>query len=486
MTQVAQPSITTSDARRTLDKAVLGEIWTSIAAYKNLGAMCDAFGPRFAGSAGERGAAGFIQEKLRAYGLQHDTSEPFRYVGWVRGPETLELVAPVQRTLRALELPYCPAVELEAELRWAGDGEAEDYARAGAAEGELRGTIVMTAAETSGRGKPSSHRRDKYMRAVEAGAAAYLYVNQNPGDMPITGGLPGGGKSPAPIPGLGLTFETGEALRRLVEQGPVRLRLKTEATFPEVESSNVYADLPADPASPHGDEWILVGGHYDSHDISTGALDNGAGVAVTLEVARALAAVARERGRAFSRSLRFCFFAAEEIGLLGSHEYVRQHRGDLDRIRFMLNLDTVGRGAPGTEALMVNGVPELVPYFAAATEAMGYAIEVRDRFTSSSDHFPFAMHGVPTGGITTTQLAASATNGLVGRGWGHTPADTFDKANPKSFQAAAMVAARIVLQVAEAPDWPARRRSTEEVEAQLAQTGMLEGLKRSGRWPAPR
>jgi hypothetical protein len=74
----------------------------------------------------------------------------------------------------------------------------------------------------------------------------------------------------------------------------------------------------------------------------------------------------------------------------------------------------------------------------------------------------------------------------VGRGWGHTPADTFDKANPKSLQSAAMVAARVVLRVAEAPDWPARRRTTEEVERQLAQAGMLEGLKRSGRWPPPR
>jgi Iap family predicted aminopeptidase len=470
-----------------LDKAVLGEIWTSEAAYTTLGALCDTFGHRFAGSPGERGAAGFLQERLRAYGLEGVTAEAFRYVGWVRGPESLEVTAPRRQPLRALALPYCPAAEVEAELRWAGDGEAEDYARAGAAEGALRGTIVMTAAETTSRfGRPSSHRRDKYMRAVEAGAVAYLYVNQNPGDMPITGGLPGGGQGPAPIPGLGLTFETGEHLRRMLERGAVRLRLKTEASFPEVESSNVYADLPADPASPHRDELVVAGGHYDSHDIAPGALDNGAGTMVALEAARALAAVARERGRGFVRTLRFCFFAAEEIGLLGSWEYVRRHAAELDRVRFMLNLDTTGRGAPGTEALVVTGLPELVPYFTAMSERMGYRLEVRDRFTSASDHFPFTMHGVPTSTIGTTELAAAATMGLVGRGWGHTPADTFDKANPKSLQAAAMVAARVLLRVAEAGDWPARRRAPEEVERQLEQAGLLEGLKRSGRWPPPR
>jgi Iap family predicted aminopeptidase len=470
-----------------LEKAVLGEVWTSEAAYATLGELCDTFGHRFAGSPGERGAAGFLAERLRRYGLENVADEPFQYTGWVRGPETVEMVAPSRQPVRALALPYCPAGEVEAELRWAGDGEPEDYASAGAAEGELRGTIVMTAAETATRnGRPSSHRRDKYMRAVEAGAVAYLYVNQNPGDMPVTGGLPAGGKGPAPIPGLSLSFETGEWLRRRLQRGAVRLRIATAAAFPEVSSSNVSAGIPADPASPLRDALVIAGGHYDSHDIAPGALDNGAGVVCALEAARVLAAVARARGRGFARTLRFCFFAAEEIGLLGSWEYVRRHVDELDRVTFMLNLDTVGRGFPGSEALVVTGIPELVPHFREMTGRMGYGMEVRDRFTSASDHFPFAMNGVPSGEVSTVQLAATSTNGLVGRGWGHTTADTFDKANARSLQSAAAVTARVLLRVADEPDWPAQRRSTEQVERQLEETGMLERLKLSGRWPPPR
>src|SRR5687768_11882863 len=99
-----------------LDKAVLGEIWTSEAAYATLGALCDTFGHRFAGSPGERGAAGFLQDRLRQHGLEGATAEPFRYVGWVRGPESLEVTAPLHQTLRALALPYCPAAEIEAPL----------------------------------------------------------------------------------------------------------------------------------------------------------------------------------------------------------------------------------------------------------------------------------------------------------------------------------------------------------------------------------
>ncbi|HEU5315325.1 MAG TPA: M20/M25/M40 family metallo-hydrolase [Chloroflexota bacterium] len=469
-----------------LDRQLLGHLYTSNRAYANLRDLCDAAPHRFAGSPGETAAALWLQDRLRDYGLHGVTAEPFAYTGWVRGPEALEVHQPIRHTLRSLALPYCPAAVIEAELAWAGDGEEEDYARAGAADGHLRGKIVMTAAETSGRGdRPSSHRRDKFMRAVQAGAAAYLYVNQNPGDMPITGGLPGGGKGAAPIPGLGLTFETGEQLRRWLERGPVRLSISVAASFPPVDSANVSAEIPADPASPLRGEVVIAGGHYDCHDIAPGALDNGAGVVVTLEAARALAALARETGRGFARRLRFCFFAAEEIGLLGSWEYVRRHQSELDAIAFMLNLDTSGRGAPGTESLAVTSDSSLVPYFQRVTDEMGYPIDVRERFSSASDHFPFAMNGVPTAGIGSTQTSA-AVAGLVGRGWGHTPADTFDKANAKSLQAAAMVTARILLHVAQAGDWPVSRRAPEDVEAQLQQAGILEHLKQSGRWPPPR
>jgi Zn-dependent M28 family amino/carboxypeptidase len=152
----------------------------------------------------------------------------------------------------------------------------------------------------------------------------------------------------------------------------------------------------------------------------------------------------------------------------------------------MFNLDTVGRGAPGTEALFVNGVPQLVPFLTDVGVRMGYHLPVRDRFTASSDHFPFAMNGVPSGGMTTTELASAATMGLVGRGWGHTPADTVDKANPKSLQSASMVAARVLLRIAESDEWPARRRPPAEVKQQLAAAGMLADLERAGRWPPPR
>jgi hypothetical protein len=71
---------------------------------------------------------------------------------------------------------------------------------------------------------------------------------------------------------------------------------------------------------------------------------------------------------------------------------------------------------------------------------------------------------------------------MVGRGWGHTEGDTLDKATLRGLQMAAMATARLLLQVAGDSDFPATRRSREELQAQLTELGLDTALKRSGRW----
>ena len=466
-----------------LDKAVAGEVWTSPVAYERLAQLCDTCGPRFAGTAGEQQAADLLMGWLRAAGLSDVHREPFPYVGWQRGSTRLEVIAPTQRPVAALALPYCPSGHIEAELCSVGEGEADDYAAAGAESGQLRGKMVLCAAESSSApGRRTSHRRVKYSRAVDAGAVAFFYYNQNPGALAVTGSLASG--KPAAIPGLGLAYEDGAMLLRLVQQGPVRMHLAVSAKFPEAESANVVADLPADPASPSRHELIVAGGHYDSHDISPGAVDNGSGTVIVLEAARALAAVHRAAGHGPQRRLRFCFFAAEEIGLLGSWNYVRRHADDLSQSRFMLNVDAVGRGQPGSESLTLVGCPDLAPYLSEQYEAAGARLKVRERSSTASDHFPFVVQGIPAGMLGSTE-PPSAASGLVGRGWGHTIADTVDKARPESLQSAATFTARLLLRAANDPDWPGQQRSPQEVEAELEEAGHLAELRQVGRWPPP-
>src|SRR5579883_2184371 len=221
------------------EKAVLGEIWTSSAAYDNLVYLCDWLGNRWAGSDSERRAASYLMDRARQYGLRNLEGQEFRHNGWTRGPVHLEVLAPVAREVAAISLPYTPPADLEGEVIWVGQGEEEDFKRL---EGQIAGKIVLSAAEASpGAGQRSSHRREKFARAIDAGAVAFLFANQNPGMMAITGALAAG--FPAEIPGLGLPKESGDYIVRLLDHGPVRLKIHVEASFARTSSVNVIGQV---------------------------------------------------------------------------------------------------------------------------------------------------------------------------------------------------------------------------------------------------
>jgi len=450
------------------EKAVIGEIWTSDLAYQNLLHLCDVIGNRFAGSASEHRGADFLVERAREYGLQDIGLHEYPFTGWSRGPVRLEITSPVTRELTAIALPYTPCADLEGEAIWVGEGEEEDFQRIG--DG-LAGKIAVSAAETSpGPGKRSSHRREKFARAIAAGATAFLFVNQNPGGLAITGSLAAG--FPAEIPGIGLPKESGEFIVRMLARGPVRLRLKIEGSFYETVSKNVLGQV--GPTDQNGD-FLLTGAHYDAHDIAVGALDNTAGTVVVLEAARALATV----GDLLPMPIRVVFFAGEEIGLVGAWNYASARQADLDRCRFVLNVDSCSTGTPGSENLGLCGFPDLVPYFEALGKKMAYAIPVKDSLSAYSDHFPFAMAGVPNASMGSRDTSTH----LVGRGWGHTAADTVDKVNPKSLQASAMSVARLLLRVAFEEEWPASHRTREDMVDTVAKSPIGWYVEKFGRYP---
>jgi aminopeptidase YwaD len=145
----------------------------------------------------------------------------------------------------------------------------------------------------------------------------------------------------------------------------------------------------------------------------------------------------------------------------------------------VMNLDGAGRGQGGQAQLMLSGWPELQSYFESFGDEHHYEFAVRDQLNSHSDHFPFAVRGIPNG----TLNARDTSAGMVGRGWGHTEADTFDKISPRGLQMSAILVARLMLQIAEDDSFPAQRRSTDEVRQQLDDAGLLARLESSGRFP---
>lgn len=454
-----------------VERSMLGDIYTSAAAMDNLTVLCDDFGSRFAGTEGERQAVEFLAHTLAEYGLENVHTEEYRYMGWTRGPARLEVVRPVAKELPCFSLPMCPPARVEAELVSVGDGAPADFERLGE---RLRGKIVMASSRPPRGLNRTVHRSEKYQRAYLAGAAAFLYANQYEGYGPETGSI--AYDREAPIPGIAISRESATYLERLSQRrGAVSLRLETTDRSAASRSWNVVGDLPS--GSPSG-EWVLLGCHYDGHDIAQGAGDPASGTVAVVEAARVLAAHAfqppstphppRSTAPVPLAGVRVVLFGTEEIGLLGAYRYVEAHEDELDRVRFMLNLDAAGGGS--RKGIIVNAWPQLDSFFDNARREMAAEMPVGQKTEGFSDHFPFFLEGVPTGYMGDPEKVDT------GRGFGHTAHDTLDKINPNNLRAAAANACRIVLRIACEEAWPARRRSHEAVQAIIAKEPNLEAM----------
>ena len=168
-----------------LDKTLIGEIWTSPDLYANVEALCN-FGSRFAGTPGERQARDFILNRFTAYGLLEAHLDPFTYVGWRRGTCQAQLVAPRKLPLpSAQSLVYSPSTPeggLRSEVIDVGAGTKEEFA---AQHAEIAGKVVLASSASSPKGQ-RIHRREKYGRAVAAGAVGFLFANHLPGMLAPT------------------------------------------------------------------------------------------------------------------------------------------------------------------------------------------------------------------------------------------------------------------------------------------------------------
>jgi len=447
------------------DRHIIGDIWTSDAAYENLVFLCDQCGSRFGGTVGERKAVEFIRDRLVEYGLDHVCLQEFSYNGWERGSAQLEVTAPAPAAMDCIALPYCPTATVEGELVFLGYGAPEDYERN---RDRIRGHIVMVSTQSPPFMRRGMHRMEKYGRALEAGAVGFIWMREEPGLLPETGSLRFNAE--AEIPGVGVSKETGARMLRMARSGQVRVRVTTTNSTRPMVSWNVIGDIRG---HSRPDQVIVVGAHFDGHDISTGALDDGAGAVVTMEAARALA----KHRELLPKTIRFILFPLEELGLIGSHAYVDAHGATMAGHEFMLNLD--GAGRHGDTALFLQGWEELAPVLRAAMDDMKQPVTVANRLSPYSDMYPFVLAGVPA-----ATMSSLGGGPKAGRGWGHTAADTFDKVSPRALQLDALIVARLLLRLANlGPGWPAEHKTPADIRSLLAGEDLLEVLRFERREP---
>ena len=402
--------------------------------------------------------------KFKEYGLDAYT-EPVKYTGWTRGTARFEILSPIKKTLPVISLVQSPSTTkegLKGEVVFMGDGIPKDFQ---AMADKLKGRIVMSTSRSPATYGRNIHRREKYGRAVQAGAIGFIFMNSQPGKLQQTGSLRT--NNIGQIPAISISYEEGHFLQQLLKFGSVQVRISLSNGSEPATSWYIIGEIPGNRYPEHE---ILIGGHYNGHDISSGAVDNATGTAVVMELARTFGQL---RGR-FKRTIKFVTFPLEEMAITGSTLYVRNYEKEMANIDLMVNLD--GVGTPGRKTVSVQGFTELVSYVQKLGDDIGYHLGTSSRLSHASDHFPFVTRGVPSIVLTTERT------GVEDRGYGHTEADTLDKVDPFTIKEAAMVAAFIVARAANEEKPVARHRTEMEVLDLMKKDDMEEILKLVGLW----
>lgn len=445
---------------RDIDKAIVGEIWTSTEALDNLTRMCS-FGSRFGGSESERLAVDYMVAKFKEYGMDKAAKEHYHHLGWQRGTASVQMVSPEVKEYKCISLPHVGTHEVSGEMVYVGHGTSFEFDAY-----DIRGKIVMLNTRSPSYFPRPIHRKEKLGRAIEGGAVGIVFMRWEPGLLEETGST--FHDRECPIPAISVSREVGEEWRRAGKgRTPVTLKISVSNELkPQDDSWNVVGEITG---SEKPEEIVVVGAHFDGHDVAVGAMDDGAGAAVVMEAARALA----QHKEHIKRTIRFCCFSIEEIGLQGSTAYVKAHRDELDRVRFMLNLDGAGRADSGD--LAVQGDTTLIPYLRKMAGSMNEPMAVDTNIVLFTDCYPFLAQGVPA--ATAANLGGQSTGT---RGYGHTAADTLDKVSLRELQTSSIRVARLMYRIANAEDWPGKRMSPEKVREVIGPTG-LEVLRLAGR-----
>ena len=439
-----------------IGKRILGDVYFSREAINNLVILCDEYNSRWPGSGDDRKACEFMVNKLKDYGLENPHMESIKLLGWRRGNSKLLVTRPIEKEIPCIALPHSIKGEVEAELIYLGDGSVATFEKR---MSDIEGKIVI--ATTHAIPKNMNRRMlrsEKYNRSVLAGAVGFIYINHCQANGPPTGVI-----SPI-IPGIGVSYEDGNFLSRLLERKKrVEIRVETNCENLEVESWNVVADLPG---SGETDETIICGAHYDAHDISQGALDDATGTVGVMEMARVLS---KEREH-LKRSVRFILFTSEETGAHGSIGYLNKHANEIDNIRFMLCLD--GGGRSGRQGFMLNGWPNLEPLFTELSDDIGSEIPVWQGVFPGGDHWSFLMKGIPTACIGDPEEDIPWKE----RGFSHTIYDTVDKVDPRILKECIANSSLAILKIANTDEWPVTHLSEEQVNQLVKNMGHQESI----------
>src|SRR5438034_9261601 len=357
---------TLADLKRLQQAALSSEY-----AYKQVAHLANNIGPRLSGSTQAAKSVAYVASELKAIGCEVQL-EKVMVPHWVRGEETAALVQfPGQADNTMQKIVLCA---LGASVATPANGITADVIAVrnfdelkALPRDKVAGKIVLfnypfdkqMAAEGRGGdayGQAVVYRSDGPGAAARNGAVACLIRSVGGAEyrLPHTGQTKYANDAPK-IPAGAVTAEDADLIVDLVRQGPVKMKLiLTPQQLPDVESYNVIADIKG---SAHPEQMIIVSGHLDSWDLGTGAIDDGAGVAVSMEVANLIQKLRFKP----KRTIRVIAWMNEENGEAGSKQYAKDHEKEFSN--HFAAMETDG-GAGHPIGINIKGNSEVKKMFA--------------------------------------------------------------------------------------------------------------------------
>ena len=423
------------DGYREAAKRLIDESLSSRFAWERLALMTDTFGHRLSGSDSLEAAIRWAAEEMKRDGLEHVRLEPVKVPHWVRGAESLEITAPVNEALVMLGLGNSigtPLQGVEADLI-----VVRSFAELQAAASRVRDRIVLFNVPFTTYSETVLYRADGPSRAGALGAVGALVRSVGPPGLrtPHTGALRYADDAPQ-VPAAAIAAEDADRLQRLQDRGTrVRLRLKMAARLlPDADSFNVVGEIRG---RERPEEVVVVGGHFDSWDVGTGATDDGGGCVVTWEALRLM----KKLGLRPRRTVRVVLWTNEENGLRGALAYRDRYQDQLADHVLMIESDSgvfkpTGFGFSGSETARarITEIAQLLSRIQA------------DRISSHGGGADIGP-SVQAANIPAMSLEVEGDYFLIH----HTPADTVDKIDAADMARAAAAVAVMAYVVADMP-----------------------------------
>ena len=352
--------------------------------YDRLALFTDTIGHRLAGSAAMKRAVAYMDDALKADGLDNVHGEAANVPNWVRGNESVTLLEPRVQNMGMLGLGLSvgtPKEGITAEVL-----VVESFDELSNRSAEAAGKIVLFNQKWEGYGVSVAYRVHGADHVAKVGGLAALVRTVAPFSIysPHTGGMQYG-DGVKKVPTACVTIEDAEMLARMQARGTkIVVKLYMEATDNGlVESMNTVAEVQG---TVHPEQVVLVSGHLDSWDVGQGAMDDGGGAFISWQ---ALSTV-RHLGLKPKRTMRAVLWTGEEYDGYGGRQYYTDHKNDAKNMDIVMESDSgvfkprgLGfSGTPQAKAIVTEIMKYLKPYNASLVSEGGGGTDIEFWFPS--------------------------------------------------------------------------------------------------------